>query len=247
MTRIEKEEISQKYRKALEYTELKKYIVDAIGKGELRPHAKLSSERELSKCFNINRNTVRYALKTLEWEDYIYRSVKRGWYVRGPRLVYDPSRHLNFFRLVSQQSMIPSWKEFKTHKFSANKSFADMFKIDEGDPLYLECGVGAIDGQKAYYAETFLNAGLCADILPKIKESSITDILKKEYNIVVKQIELLIRPIRLNQEIKKLLDLPLGTPGLYIMRKKSTQHNEIIEIDNEYWRYDAIELKVDEL
>ena len=225
---------------------LKKYFIDAIEKRTLKTHTKFPSERELSKRFNINRNTVRYALKTLEWEDYIYRSIKRGWYVRGPRLVYNPSKHLNFFRLVSQQGMEPSWEEFKTHKFNANKSFAAMFKIEEGGPLYLECGIGSIDGQKAYYAETFLNAKLCPDILPKLKESSITHILKKEYNIVVKQIELLIRPIRLDQEVKKLLGLPLGTPGLYIMRKKSTQHNEIIEIDNEYWRYDAIELKVDE-
>ena len=234
MTNKEKTGKTKKFGKELEYIDIKKYIVDAIDKGTLTTHSKLPSERELSNRFNANRNTVRYALKTLEWEDYIYRSVKRGWYVKGPRLVYNPSRHLNFFRLVSQQSMEPSWEELKTRKFNANKAFASMFKIEEGNPLYLECGIGAIDGQKAYYAETFLNARLCPDILPKITESSISHILKKEYDIVVKQTGLLIRPIR------------LGTPGLYIKRKKSTQHNEIIEIDNEYWRYDAIELKVDE-
>lgn len=246
MTLKEKIEKTNKVGRTLEYIEIKKNIVDSINKGTLTTHAKLPSERELSNRFNVNRNTVRYALKTLEWEDYIYRSVKRGWYVRGPRLVYKPAKHLSFFKLVSQQGMEPSWKDLKTKKFNANKAFAAMFKIEEGGPLFLECGIGAIDGQKAYYAETFLNAKLCPDILPKLAESSITHILKKEYDIVVKQIELLIRPIRLDQEVKNLLGLPLGTPGLYIKRKKSTQHNEIIEIDNEYWRYDAIEIKMDE-
>ena len=145
MTYKKKTAKTQNYSKALEYIDIKKYIVDAIAKGTLTYHTKIPSERELSSRFNVNRNTVRYALKMLEWEDYIYRSVKRGWYVKGPRLVYNPSKHLNFFRLVSQQNMEPSWEELKIHEFSANDAFSEMFEVEEGQPLYLECGIGAID------------------------------------------------------------------------------------------------------
>jgi DNA-binding GntR family transcriptional regulator len=85
---------------------------------------------------------------------------------------------------------------------------------------------------------------LCPDILPKIKKKPITDVLEKNYNFKVRQKELLIRPIRLQSRIQDFLNVPTGTPGLFIRRIKCADDGPIIEIDNEYWRYDAIELRV---
>lgn len=116
-----------------------------------------------------------------------------------------------------------------------------------GDPLYLNREVGSIDGLKVYYAETYFNAHLCPGILPKIVVGSITSVLKDDYNIVPQQTELLIRPIRLDKEAQKYLGLQTGAPGLYIRRIKATQQGDIVEIDNEYWRYDALEIRVDKL
>jgi DNA-binding GntR family transcriptional regulator len=194
---VSQQEQIQKIQKScnnLKYYEIKKHFIDALNSGALIAHSKLPSERELTKHFDINRNTVRHVLKKLEWEGYIYRSVRRGWFVRGPRLVYNPARHLNFVRLVAQQGMEPSWKVLETQTNNANKVLAAIFNIAEGDPLYLESEIGAIDGLPAYYAETFLNARLCPDILPRLTEESITDVLENEYHLLVKQTELLIRP-----------------------------------------------------
>jgi len=53
--------------------------------------------------------------------------------------------------------------------------------------------------------------------------------------------------VRLNKEAQKHLGLQAGAPGLYIRRIKATQQGDIVEIDNEYWRYDALEIRVDKL
>lgn len=227
-----------------EYITVKQYLLNAISKEHISPHQQLPSERELSALFNANRNTVRHALNVLEKEGHIYRSGRKGWFANGHRLVYNPAEHRHFAKLAVQQGMKPSWSIIEAKRIVATAAVAAMFNEEEGIPLYFVRETGSIDGWLVYYAEIFFNARLCRDILPKIAEESITDVLEKHYNYKIKQKELLIRPIRLQSKIQHFLNVPSGTPGLYIRRKKCIDGGAIIEIDNDYWRYDAIELCV---
>jgi DNA-binding GntR family transcriptional regulator len=227
-----------------EYITVKQYFLNGIKKGRFPSHKKLPSERELSNQFSVNRNTVRHALNMLEKEGYIYRSIRRGWFVKGHRLVYNPAQHLNFVNLAVQQGMEPSWNIFESQRIVATNADAQLFEAKKGIPLYLARETASVDGWLVYYAEILFNAGLCPDILPKIKKKPITDVLEKDYKFKVRQKELLIRPIRLQSRIQNFLNVPTGTPGLFIRRIKCNDDGSIIEIDNEYWRYDAIEVRV---
>lgn len=227
-----------------EYITVKQYFLNAITKGRFPSHRKLPSERELSNQFSVNRNTVRHALNVLEKEGYIYRSRRRGWFVKGRRLVYNPAQHLNFAKLAVQQGMKPSWNIFESQRIEARDTDARLFEAEKGIPLYLARETASVDGWLVYYAEILFNADLCPDILPKIKNEPITDVLEKDYHFKVRQKELLIRPIRLQSRIQDYLDVPTGAPGLFIRRIKCADNGLIIEVDNEYWRYDAIELRV---
>lgn len=230
--------------KPLEYTEVKNHLMEAIDGGHIHAHSKLPSERELTERFNSNRNSVRRALNQLECEGYIYRSSRRGWFAKGARLIYNPAKHINFSKLVVDQGMEPSWEVINSEAFQANSYHSAIFDIEEGSELYLNHEIGSINGLKVYYTEVLFNAKLCPGILPKIVEGSITKILKKDYGIIPKQDDLLIRPVWLDKDVQIKLGLPTGTPGLYIKRKKTTQDGEIVQIDKEYWRHDAIEIRV---
>ncbi len=227
-----------------EYTLIKQYLLNAISKGFVSPHQKLPSERELSEQFSVNRNTSRHALNVLEKEGHIYRSGRRGWFANGNRMVYNPAEHINFAKLAVQQGMVPSWHVFDTEQIEATVTTAALFNEEQGTPLYFARETASIDNWLVYYSEIFFNSRLCPDILPKIATQPTTDVLEKEYNFKVKQKELLIRPIRLQSKIQDFLNVPPGTPGLYIRRTKCIEDGSIIEIDHEYWRYDAIELCV---
>ena len=61
-----------------QYLTLKRFILELLRKGKLSPHEKLPSERDLTKQFALNRNTVRHALGILEREGKIYRSGRKG-------------------------------------------------------------------------------------------------------------------------------------------------------------------------
>ena len=227
-----------------EYILIKQYLLNAISKHLVLPHQKLPSERELAELFSVNRNTSRHALNVLEKEGHIYRSGRKGWFANGIRLVYNPADHVNFAKLAIQQGFVPSWHVFDTKQIVASVATAALFGEEQGIPLYFARETASIDNWLVYYAEILFNSRLCPDILPKIASEPTTNVLEKEYNFKVKQKELLIRPIRLQSKIQNFLNVPPGTPGLYIRRTKCIDDGTIIEIDTEYWRYDAIEMRV---
>ena len=92
------------------YQRVRENILEKIQEGILRPGDKLPSERSLCETFNLNRNTVRHALLTLQREGKIFRLERKGWYVSTIRLVYNPAaNHVNFARLAASQNMQARW------------------------------------------------------------------------------------------------------------------------------------------
>ncbi|GAA4349271.1 FCD domain-containing protein [Variovorax defluvii] len=62
--------------------ELRKYVLNRIATGQLKPGDKLPTERELTEMFGGGRGSVRQALMALENEGLIAREVGRGTFVR---------------------------------------------------------------------------------------------------------------------------------------------------------------------
>lgn len=56
----------QKVKQTRIYEELVNQIIEAIKRGELKPHDKLPSEKELAGIFGVSRTTVREAIQSLE-------------------------------------------------------------------------------------------------------------------------------------------------------------------------------------
>ena len=231
-------------KSAPEYLKVKRFILKRLASAEFQPHDRLPSERRLCETLGANRNTIRHALSILEREGSIYRSGRRGWFASGPRLVFDPSReHVNFDKLARKQGFLPSWDVKESSSCPATGELAELFEVEEGEPLYSCFEVGILDGQPAYYSECYFLARLCPGILPKIVSQPMTDVLREDYAIDLFQKRLLIRPISLSARVTAQLDLPARSPGLFIRRVKRSQHGDIVQVDYEYWRYDAVELR----
>jgi GntR family transcriptional regulator, arabinose operon transcriptional repressor len=67
---------------SFKYQELKNFFIHRIRSGELSHNARLPSEPELTKRYNLSRNTIRQAMKELENEGYLYRVRGKGTFVK---------------------------------------------------------------------------------------------------------------------------------------------------------------------
>ena len=73
---------------------------------------------------------------------------------------------------------------------------------------------------------------------------STTEVWEEDFGIRPRQRNLLVRPVRLAGEVLEVLALAPGAPGVYIRRIKVDEMGNVIEIDHEYWRFDAVEFRM---
>ncbi|WP_051295029.1 GntR family transcriptional regulator [Maridesulfovibrio bastinii] len=229
------------------YQIVRQLILDRLKSGELKHGDKLPSERELCSETGINRNTVRHALTMLQREGKIYRLDRRGWYVTPTRLIYDPAHHVNFAKLASKQGRTARWTTRETGSLTIEGKMVGSNQFEgfkPGTPVDIMENIFFLDGQKVAYTQNYLHAKRLENIIPKTREEAMTQVIENEYGIKLEQRDLIIRPQFHSPEISNELDVPPGSPGMYIRRIKTDEKNIVLTVEHEYWRFDAIELRV---
>ncbi len=69
-----------------------------------------------------------------------------------------------------------------------------------------------------------------------------TELMAKEFNIIEHRAQINMRPAALSEESARALGVAAGTPGLYLSRTIVDQFNNVVELDEEFWRHDAIDI-----
>lgn len=71
-----------------------------------------------------------------------------------------------------------------------------------------------------------------------------TAIMSEKFGIIEHRTQIIMRPTALSEFVAKALGVAVGTPSLYLSRTILDQFNEVVELDQEFWRHDAIEICV---
>jgi len=228
------------------YQILRQLILKRIKAGELLPGDKLPSERELCCELSLNRNTVRHALLMLQREGKVFRLERKGWYASTIRLIYNPVDHVNFARLAASQGLKAHWttEDNGVHIVDQGPDVAGE-GFSKGESVYKMENTYFLENQKVAYTLTYLNAEQLPGIVPKTIDRAMTQVIEDDYGITLEQRNLLIRPLLLPREVTVFLNISLGSPGIYLRRIKTDKQGRVLTVEHEYWRFDAIELRVD--
>jgi DNA-binding GntR family transcriptional regulator len=202
---------------------------------------KLPPERELCETLGVKRMSLRQALLALENEGAIFRIDRKGWFVAQPRFIYDPLGYVSFRRAAREQGDA-SWQDLEQEIVVADAAQAADFDLDVGAPLLRVFGWGAFNGHRIFVHDVLINCQLAPRYPDKLEGRSFTEVWEQEFDITPRLADLLIRPVRLEGRAQQLLGCTNGAPGLYIKRTKSDAKGRIIQIDREYWRFEALEL-----
>ncbi|GGO84241.1 GntR family transcriptional regulator [Marinobacterium nitratireducens] len=202
---------------------------------------KLPPERELCESLGVKRMSLRQALLSLENEGAIFRIDRKGWFVAQSRFIYDPLGYVSFQK-ASQGQGEASWEDLEQHRIACDPEQAADFGIEPGAPLFRVFGWGAFNGHRIFVHDVLINCALAPDYPEKLAGGSFTDVWEQEFHIRPQLADLLIRPVRLEGRPQQLLGCTSGAPGLYIKRTKTDHSGRVIQIDREYWRFEALEL-----
>ena len=201
------------------YEILRKQIIDGVFKpGDLLP-----SENQLCTQHGITRPTVRHALDALLHDGMIRKHKGKGSIVHGlPNGIGILSisgttsalgRHNLRTQILSSPSII-QWPD--------NFIFPLSDEFRRSGCIYLE-RLRLVNDVPVFYDLNFLpNINLPRFCNRKFEDHSLFDILRKGYQIEVRNGEQRIRAMHADEKISKYLKIPLGYPVLQLQRRLNT-------------------------
>lgn len=229
----------------LHYLNMRDYIADRIAAGDLKPGARLPSERDLQTGAGVARGTIREGLFQLEAEGVIYRKDRSGWYVSPPPVVYDPTRWEGFMSYVEAQGRTPATETLGKTEIACDAQLAEVFQRPIGAPMYLIRRRRYIDGRAVLVESIVVDPAMAPGVLAHDLDRSLTSILKSAYNIAVTRNRVEMQPCALIRDEAEALKVKSGLPGLSVVRTSYDALGRVVEFDREYWRHDALKISVD--
>ena len=226
------------------YLRIRDHFASMIEKGALLPGQKLPPERELKDRLQTTRVTARQALMQLEAEGLIYRENRRGWFVSPPRILYDPTANVSFTESVIAQGREPGTTVLSKERISDSSWESQHMGVNVGDPIFLIRRLRSVDGRAVLLEHLHINAERCPGLLDLPLDQSLTELMSEHYGIFEHRPYINMRPTALSVSQAEALGVATGTPSLYLSRAILDQFNRMVELDQEFWRHDAIDIRV---
>ncbi|PRD42574.1 MFS transporter [Phyllobacterium phragmitis] len=213
--------------------------------GRLATDMRLPSERQMVGIYSTTRITLREALFHMEIDGLIYRENRRGWYVSGPRLIYNPLQRSNFHVMVAQQERRAETELVDAVSAPAPDDICVRMKCALGTEFWRVRRRRRIDGRLVLFVEHYLSKTVFPNILQHDLRRSLTSIYQEYYGIDYGPAYFEINPIALRGMIADKLHCTEGAYGLKITRVNCDLAGRLIDCDLEYWRHNAISIQID--
>jgi len=224
---------------------IKQSLKQQIQSGLLTIGQKLPSERELSLLFETTRITIKDALVSLEIEGLIYREERRGWYVSPPRVCYNPLSRCHFHQMIEAQNRDAETQVISVRTEVAVGEMAQALQISSMKQVHDIQRLRYIDGRAVLFVQNGLIAELFPDILKYNLSQSLTCLYKNIYGFETQRSNFEVIPTAAPTHVAKALNLSQGQPVLKICRVNYNQNGTLIDCEFEYWRPNAVMIKID--
>ncbi len=231
-------------RKIPYYMRFRDHFAAMIKAGTLASGVRLPPERALADEFSITRVTVRQALIRMEAEGLIFREDRRGWFVSPPRVRYDPTANTSFTESITEQGREAGTTVLSKQQVAASQWESSHLGCALGEPLFVISRLRTVDERPVLVEQICVKAERCPGLLDHPLDQSMTGLMAEKYGIIEHRAHINMRPTALSEIPAKALGVAAGTPSLYLSRVILDQFDEVIELDQEFWRHDAIDICV---
>jgi GntR family transcriptional regulator len=213
------------------YVQLKTILASQISRGELRPHEKLPSERQLCRSLGISRMTVRHALSALAHGGLVYTQPGKGIFVADPRLSLDVQVSLaGWSEDIVRSGATPSSILLEACLCRATPEQAKALHVTEEEELVRVERLRMVDKVPLALQTAYLPHLLCPGLLQyDLATQSLVRILGKEYGLHLARAEETVRAVLANPEERELLGLSERAPVLSTERTTYLDTGEVIE------------------
>lgn len=162
---------------------IQEQIEDYILENQLHPGDKLPSERAFSEKFNVNRITLRNALKHLQDEGIITARQGSGNYIAEPKYFDNANTCISFSEGWRLEHQNPSSKEISFRTVEATKKIAKNLNIALGTSVYELKRIRYINKTPVIIETTYLKKDMFPGLMQfNFEKLSLYSILNQYYH-----------------------------------------------------------------
>jgi len=216
-------------------------IESYISGNKLPPHAKLPSERDMCAMWELNRTTLRSAIRGLIEEGKLYNKVGSGTFVAEPKLTRNLQDMLPFSRLAASAG-----KELRSEVLSArvmecNKQVSQKLRLPLGHRVFELIRLRLVDEEPALIETAYLDCVRHAGIeLMDFAEASLYQALERKFGTVVRKGQEQLGLTYATEEEARLLGIERSSPLFHLVGVASEEDGTPVEYFESVLRTDKI-------
>jgi GntR family trehalose operon transcriptional repressor len=190
------------------YLNIYNEIVSKIENKELKSNAKLPSENEFMRIYNVSRDTVRKALNLLEQNGYIQKIKGKGSFILDiDRFDFPVSGLVSFKELCKKMNMKTKTIVEELELTKPSRFLMDQMEISQNQDVWKVVRVREIDGKKIILDKDFFDKRFVPLLTKDICEDSIYEYIENELGLRISYAKKEIIIQQATSEDKKYLDL----------------------------------------
>ncbi len=223
------------------YRQLRKRMRQAIESGLLQVGDALPSERDLAETLGLSRVTVRKAISGLVTEGLLSQQQGAGTFV-APRVEQALSLLTSFSEDMRARGMVPGARWLDCGTGLANPEEALALDLSPGAEVSRLSRLRTANGKPMTLEHTTTPRRFLPD--PGVIDDSLYEHLIKQGWRPVRALQRL-HADALDADDARLLDLPAGSPALYIERRAFLETGQVIEFTRSLYRGDSYDFIVE--
>ncbi len=218
-------------------------VADALQRqiaGELGPHDRLASERDIADRFGLSRMTARQAVELLVRRGVVYRRPGSGTYVSPPRVVHSLERLAGFSEQMRLQGVHPSGRVLEMRCTDAPDPAAGRaLGLAAGDAAWMVRRLRYGDGEPLLLETFWVPREVCPELdADELAEQSLYAVMQSRYGIEPVSAETSLEPAALDAGDARHLTVRPGAPAILVVRTTRDADGRAIEVARDLYRGD---------
>jgi GntR family transcriptional regulator len=221
------------------HVKVKEEIIRFIKEKKYKPNTLLPTEAEFCKQFGVSRTTIRTALQQLNMEGYIYREQGRGTFVSNHKVKQTLSMtEVKFTEQLISQGRKPQIKVLNLHVIPADEFQANLFLLNEGDPINKLERIRYADEDPLQYETAYLPWYKTPSLDKEECEKSLYQLLEVQFELKIKKTVEQLELFLADEEIAEKLNIAIHTPCFSIETYAYLEDGTPIEYSRAVFRGD---------
>jgi GntR family transcriptional regulator len=221
------------------YIQIAEGLIGQIEARKLIPGEQLPSERELSQNLNVNRMTLRRALRVLETQGFIVRKHGVGTFVAEPKIERPMKEVYRFSRGMQQRGLTPSARLISQENFMLDAALAEELAVPVCSPAYRIIRLRLINLEPVLIESYTISQERFPGLVEHdLVGRSIFEIIESEYDVKIVRARQAFEPVAASSFEAELLGVELRSPLMLESRLSFDERGRPVEVGRDRYRGD---------